>query len=140
MNEAKKANFSFEKFQIINFTFNEPKSQGEVLNIRFHPSGKYSQKEGKMDIYLDFEARDNNEGETPVITATMKAVFKFQSSLLYEEIPIFFFKNAIAIAFPYLRSFISTLSLQANIKPIVLPLMNLSELEKPLKENMELVK
>lgn len=77
---------------------------------------------------------------TALITATFKAVFKFQDKLLFDEIPAFFYKNSIAIAFPYLRSFISTLTLQANIKPIILPLMNLSELEKPLKDNTTVIK
>ncbi|MBK7039827.1 MAG: protein-export chaperone SecB [Bacteroidetes bacterium] len=55
------------------------------------------------------------------------------------EIPTFFYKNCIAIIFPYLRAFLSTLTLQANVKPLILPLMNLSGLEKPLIENTVLI-
>ncbi|EXZ22215.1 pretranslocase subunit SecB family protein, partial [Bacteroides fragilis str. S13 L11] len=51
------------------------------------------------------------------------------------EIPNFFYPNSIAILFPYVRAFVSTLTLQANIKPILLPTLNLSSLQDTLREN-----
>ena len=59
----------------------------------------------------------------------------FSIFLKLNSIPSFFYKNAIAIMFPYVRAFISTLTLQANTKLLNLGLMNLSSLEKPLIEN-----
>jgi len=41
--------------------------------------------------------------------------------------------------FPYIRAFVSTLTLQANTKLLKLGLMNLSELEEPLKKNTIIV-
>jgi hypothetical protein len=41
--------------------------------------------------------------------------------------------------FPYLRVFASTLTLQANTKLLKLGLMNLSDLEVPLKENVSVI-
>lgn len=49
--------------------------------------------------------------------------------------PSYFYRNSIAIVFPYIRAFISTVTLQANIPPIILPTMNLTSLEIPLKQN-----
>ena len=46
-----------------------------------------------------------------------------------------FISNSIAILFPYVRAFVSTLTLQANIKPILLPTLNLSSLQDILREN-----
>lgn len=37
-----------------------------------------------------------------------------------DDIPEYFYANSIAILFPYIRVFVSTVTLQANIKPIVL--------------------
>ncbi len=64
--------------------------------------------------------------------------FQFAESLKLEDIPPYFYVNSIAIIFPYVRAFISTVTLQSNIPPIVLPTMNLTELAVPLKKNTKL--
>ena len=46
-----------------------------------------------------------------------------------------FYKNSLAIIFPYIRAFISTLTLQSNAGLIILPTLNLTHLEKPFREN-----
>ncbi|CAM4366664.1 hypothetical protein AQBE111736_13510 [Aquirufa beregesia] len=40
-----------------------------------------------------------------------------------------------AILFPYLRAFISLVTLQINIPPLILPTLNLSSLEADLRKN-----
>ena len=75
------------------------------------------------------------EGENPFVTIECKATFAFENINTFEEIPSYFYRNSIAIIFPYIRAYISTVTLQANIPPVVLPTMNLASLEKPLKEN-----
>lgn len=57
-----------------------------------------------------------------------------------KDIPDFFYANSIAIIFPYIRAFVSTLTLQANIPPIVLPTLNLSQLRTILRDNTQEVK
>lgn len=42
--------------------------------------------------------------------------------------------NAPAIAFPYLRAFVSNLTLQSGLKPIILPSINFVHLNKPNEE------
>ncbi len=63
------------------------------------------------------------------------AIFEFEDKINFEDIPSYFYINSIAILFPYVRAFVSTVTLQANIPPIVLPTMNISSLGKPLKES-----
>lgn len=41
----------------------------------------------------------------------------FESARTLEDIPDYFYANSIAILFPYVRAFVSTVSLQANIPP-----------------------
>ena len=53
----------------------------------------------------------------------------------FNDIPGFFYPNSIAILFPYIRAFVSTLTLQANVTPIVLPTLNLTNLQEKLKKN-----
>ena len=61
--------------------------------------------------------------------------FDFENVNKIEDIPSFFYRNSIAILFPYVRAYISLVTNQANIPALVLPTMNLVSLEKPLKEN-----
>ena len=63
----------------------------------------------------------------------------FNGSTSIEDIPEYFYPNSIAIIFPYIRAFVSTLSLQANVKPIVLPTINLIGLTNELKENTSII-
>lgn len=43
--------------------------------------------------------------------------------------------NAPAIAFPYLRAFISTITLQSGLKPVMLPSINFVEVAKKNQDN-----
>ena len=63
------------------------------------------------------------------------AWFEFQDVERIEDIPDYFYANSIAILFPYVRAFVSTLTLQANVPPMVLPTLNLFPLQKILQEN-----
>jgi len=69
------------------------------------------------------------------VRVNCKAIFDFDDDAKEAGIPDYFYKNSIAIVYPFIRSFISSLTLQANVKLILLPTMNLSSLEAPLKEN-----
>jgi preprotein translocase subunit SecB len=60
-------------------------------------------------------------------------LFKFHHISTFEEIPSFFYRNAIAILFPYLRSFVSIVTTQANNPGVILPTLNLSSLEGDLR-------
>lgn len=139
MIEAKKAAFSFVDFKIPQFSYNESDEGGSELTIGYSPSGVYNSKVGEFELKLKFIASRATNQDDVVIDLTMFAKFKFSSAIEPNEIPEYFYKNAIAIAFPYLRSFISTLTLQANTKLLKLGLMNLSDLELPLKQNTVIV-
>ncbi len=138
MNEPKPAAFSFQKFQILKFSFSEPLTDEGEIGLEFSPSGKYFPSTGIFEIHMDFGASQilsKDKPGTPIIDAYYIATFLFEESIPFESIPSFFYVNSIAISFPYLRAFISTLTLQANVKLLMLPLMNLTGLEANLKEN-----
>lgn len=135
MIEAQKAAFSFEEFKVPQFSYNEAKHSGSNIQLGFNPSGRYSPEDGIFELKVMFIAHENEDLESMICDLTAIAKFKFESSLNIEDIPPYFYKNAIAIVFPYIRAFLSTLTLQANTKLLKLGLMNLSGLEKHLKEN-----
>ncbi len=140
MNEPAKAAFGFDNFRIVSFALNELTPDNDELSISIVPSGVYFEKEGVFEVTIDFSASESNSSDIPAVKAILKAKFTFQNPIQYTEIPGFFYLNSIAIVFPYLRAFISSLTLQANIKPIILPVLNLTGLDKPLRDSTKVVK
>lgn len=134
MVEAKKAAFKFEKFQIPNFSFNDTGKPNTNLAIAFDPKGKYYQNDGKFEVEFDLTATDD-VSKMAVLNIKCIAIFKFEDNLPFVEIPDFFYTNSIAIVFPYIRAFVSTLTLQANTGLILLSTMNLTNLNSTLKQN-----
>lgn len=89
-------------------------------------------------VFKAFAASEDDGGlpiEKPLVSIRCVAEFEFKNVDVVDDIPPYFYSNSIAILFPYVRAFISTVTLQANISPIVLPTMNLSSLQEELKRN-----
>ncbi len=129
----KEAAFSLQDYSIIKATLNLENLPVEcTFDLGFKPSGVYEQTSGKYALSLIFDAKCNGK---IVIDIKIKAVFQFRETLSFDEIPPYFYSNSIAIIFPYIRAFISTITLQANVKPIMLPTLNISTLENELKRN-----
>jgi preprotein translocase subunit SecB len=135
MVETKSAAFKFVRFQIPVFSYNESGKKESILKLDFVPNGKYCQEDGIFKLDLEFSGTEDDEEKKLIIYARCVAFFEFEKDLPFSEIPSYFYKNAIAIVFPYIRSFISTMTLQANSGLIMLGLMNLSSLEVPLLKN-----
>lgn len=139
MKGANTADFGFEFYKITHFHFLEPKIEQHNLSVEFHPSGIYTQKEGKFELTLVFIA-NYGDADEKLLTISAEATFKFNAPILFEEIPQYFYPNCIAILFPYLRAFISTLTTIAMVKPVILPILNLSSLTQTLQENSSVIK
>lgn len=129
-----KAAFSLEKYFFSKVDINLENRKSNDLGISFEPSGLFLSDSSSYELKFIFKA-DTEGGEIPFVTIECVATFKFENVNDIEEIPTYFYRNSIAIIFPYMRAFISTVTLQANIPPVILPTMNLSSLEKPLREN-----
>lgn len=140
MEKTKKASFSIEKYYFDQVHIDMSKRVGENLFVDFQPAGAFNGKEKKYTLSFVFSAlssdKDNAE---PFIKVRCVGIFKFEEVTTLEDVPDFFYRNSIAILFPYMRSYVSMVTNQANIQPVMLPTLNLSSLEKPLKENTETV-
>ena len=134
MKEAQKAAFSFESFKVPKFSYNEGNQTEPELRIGFDPSGKFNSFTGEFELTLIFVTHNASDLEKIIFELTSIALFKFNPPIKFEEIPSFFYKNAIAIMFPYVRAFVSTLTIQSNTKLLKLGLMNLTDLEALLIE------
>jgi preprotein translocase subunit SecB len=124
-------------FDKINLNF-ENVNNDSTLVVDFKPSGEFEQAKGLFTLTFLFEA-NVDEFDEYVISVRCKAVFEFKEPLSLKDIPSFFYPNSIAILYPYVRAFVGTLSLQSNIKPIMLPTLNLSGLEGILRNQTRIV-
>lgn len=107
-------------------------------NVDVKPSGVYDETTGEYFLQFVFLGRLGEKEGAPRVETQCKALFKFGSPLKLEDIPSYFYANSIAILFPYVRAFLSTVTLQANIQPVILPTYNLSSLKDSLIENTTL--
>ena len=133
MNETPNAAFNFVDYKILSLSYTSPNGENEGLLIKFEPRGIYNEKQGQFELTLRFIGKET-ENSQPTIDLVSMAIFIFKPNLPFSNIPPFFYKNAIAIFFPYLRAFISTLTLQCNSKILLLNVMNLMNLEQPFRE------
>lgn len=109
----------------------QPKS---TFNIDFSPSGVFNSENKSYELTFIFSAKED-ENKSDVVKIRCVASFSFHNINSLEDVPEYFYNNSIAILFPYVRAFVSTLTLQANFAPIVLPTLNLSDLKDVLKKN-----
>ena len=132
------------KFSLVDYKFTEVLinlgvlGDEENLSVDFKPSGEYDPDSGIYKMNMKFSAIVENT-ERQIINVNCDAIFKFSNALTFENVPEYFFTNSTAIIYPYLRAFISTLSLQANYNAIVLPTLNLTALAGELKTNTVIV-
>lgn len=129
-----KATFSLEKYLFNKVIIDLSKKTSKELSINFDPSGVFDPQKSTYTLLFKFFAH-NDEQPDPFVAIDCEAIFVFEPKIAFDDVPSYFYRNAIALIFPYLRAFVSTVTLQANIPPIMLPTMNLSGLEAPLKEN-----
>lgn len=131
------AKFSFKSFRIIDAELHLAKVTGN-LNLQFFPEGLFDADTHQYHLYLSFRAINDNSEDEVIVQLESISLFQMEDIVTkVEDIPSYFYANSIAIVFPYLRAFVSTLTLQSNSKPMVLPTMNLSSLEEELRRNTQ---
>lgn len=135
---VKQAVFSLKDYTFDLFEFNLENKEGTEIGVNFEPSGVLNGQQ--MFLTLVFCAFSSSKEQKPFLKVRCKTNYVFDNEISLEDIPSFFYANSIAIIFPYIRAFISTLTLQANITPILIPTWNLTSLGETLKENTTEVK
>lgn len=129
--------FKFVKFKVSSFSFDEPQKPNTKYDIEFKPKGRFDETTGKFILTLSFRAVDKENADSVIIKVKSVSEFLFDKPCLLSDLPPYFYTNSIPIVFPYLRAFISTLTLQANSNVMMLGLINFTNMAKPLQENTE---
>lgn len=107
----------------------------QQIEVRFNPSGIFYHSNKTFILTLDFAVRTRND-KKEIFNTISKSKFVFSGNIASkDDIPPFFYANSIAIIYPYIRAFVSTVTLQAINHPLVLPTMNLFNLKDALIKN-----
>jgi preprotein translocase subunit SecB len=133
-NIATSAAFSFLSHQVNKFSYTNPLTDESNVDIEFQLSGILKNAENIYILTIEFNATYGDDSKV-FSNIVSEGVFTFAEPVQIDTIPDYFYANSIAILFPYLRAFITTLTAVANIKPLILPTLNLGSLAKPLKDN-----
>ena len=132
----KKASFSIEKYYFDKVNIDFENYTNDEIYIDIKPSGVFKKSESNFELTFNFSAiTDVENNQNPFVKMRCIGVFKFENVTSISDIPSYFYRNSIALLFPYLRAYISLVTNQANISSLMLPTMNLISLENPLREN-----
>ena len=123
------------KFQFSNFVVQESHfaivERGDYeFSFEFVPTGKIYPALGQFELYLDLKVREKNDLLTIDIKTVSYFIYEEKGSLADNK---FFTTNAPAIAYPYIRAYIATLTAQSGIGTITMPTMNLTPLGDVLR-------
>ncbi len=134
------ASFTLKDFRFDKIKMDFSVLKGGELKLHIKPSGIFHFSSKTFELRFQFIASvpSPEESDQDVLDVNCISWFEFKNIDSYEDIPDYFFANSVAIVFPYVRAFISNITLQSNIKPLVLPTMNLSGLQDELKSNVSI--
>lgn len=129
-----KAAFSIVGYQFNQVTLNYTNFNKEDMQVGFMPSGIYDEDKSEYELQFVTAVFNKEENENPFLSINCIATFKFEEQTNQIDIPDFFYTNAIAILFPYVRAYASLITTQANVPGLILPTLNLSDLADDLKK------
>ncbi len=139
MSENIKSTFQFDNFKIIRSVFEKKEGDAsQKINLHFSPKAKYYKEIAKFELFLGLTINDINN----LLHIEVDAIAQFTLGGKTEEKDIsnYFYVNAPALLFPYIRAYIATLTtLSGYLKPITLPTLNLITLAKQLESNTEII-
>jgi preprotein translocase subunit SecB len=127
------AKFQFKEYFIRKSSIE--KKEGDVsdeFKISFSPNGIIYKSDSCFRLILGVHIEDVNR----VIVIDVEAIadYYFDKEVDIALLENYFYINAPALLFPYIRAYISTLTNLSGYKPVNLPTLNLQRLGKELKE------
>lgn len=131
-----KAAFSIKNYKFDQVILDLENQVSKDISLSFDTEGVFHSDENKYELVFSVTAfNDEKTIDNPFVKIRCRGIFNFENVNSFEEIPSFFYRNSIAILFPYVRAYISVVTSQANIPGIILPTMNLASMEGELRAN-----
>lgn len=127
-----KSKLIFNKYIVknIEFKYNENFKEKPVdILFDISKNTEYVGKDMNVDLKVNIF---NEEDKYPFyMSVEIRGFFTIEDN----EEKINFEPNAIAILYPYIRSIVSTYTSEANVMPLILPVININKLLKDKEEN-----
>jgi preprotein translocase subunit SecB len=139
MTELKQSPFSFKQFHIDEFSIRrEPNDEGEP-DYQFEPSGLINEGDRTFLLSIDLTVKDSNGAYN--IDCKCFGFFTFNvkegEDLVVDD---FFYLNAPAIMFPYIRAYISSVTALSGLATVNLPLLNFPKIiGQDLRDNTQTI-
>lgn len=132
--QSKTAKFQFKNYKIIKSHFElKGDNPSTTINLKFDPKGTISKENSCFKLNLSVSIEDENKSF--FIEVVIVADFYFDTDISPDNLNQYFFVNAPALLFPYVRAYIATLTTLSGINAINLPTLNLTALGGQLKKN-----
>lgn len=133
---AKKSPFIFKGFIIQeSFISRKPTKTKGTFSINVTPKGKITQEKMAFQLDLIVEVSESNDRFKCRVHGI--GFFEFKSITDKINLSNYFYVNAPAILFPYLRAYIAALTSLSGLEPVHLPSLNLTKLGKTLEKETE---
>jgi preprotein translocase subunit SecB len=133
MEKGETAKFNFRNFTIDRSVFIKKDGEPSDFSIELDPEGFINKENSCFKLKLKIRVHDENNIINIEVDTTGN--FIFDRELEIHHLNQYFYVNAPAILFPYIRAYISTLSTLSGYKPIILPTLNLTSIGKILEKN-----
>jgi len=129
-----KSKFQFKGFSIVRSLIERnDKDASKKISLSFSPKGFINKKKSNFQLHLGVKIEDENRSLNIEIDAIANYVFEDNRGL--DNLNKFFYINAPALLFPYIRAYISTLTNLSGFEPINLPTLNMTQLGSDLEKN-----
>tara|TARA_R110002050_G_scaffold300632_2_gene471098 strand:- start:515 stop:925 length:411 start_codon:yes stop_codon:yes gene_type:complete len=126
--------FQFKGFTIVRSLIERNENESsKKISLGFNPRGFINKKDSNFQLHLGVKIEDDNKSFNIQIEAIANYGFESQGSL--DNLSKFFYINAPALLFPYIRAYISTLTNLSGFEPINLPTLNMTKLGEDLQKN-----
>ena len=126
--------FKFDGFMIVESSIlRKPIGKEGEFQFKIHPSGIIHEQKKVYELILQVNVFEENKR----FDANIKALgmFSFKDVTKLEDLSDYFYVNAPAIIFPYIRSYISALTALSGMETINLPSIVMGSFKNELKKN-----
>ncbi|UXD69391.1 protein-export chaperone SecB [Sphingobacterium faecium] len=123
------SNYKFTR-TVLDFSFYK---EGEI-NVSFAVSGTFIKSSSIFELRFTIIAKSEDLADA-FASVDCESIFELTPISSLAEVPDSFYTNSIEIIFPYLRAYVTIITAKSNVRPIILPTLNLSALNKPLKHH-----
>lgn len=129
--EKYKSKLIFNKYVVNEISFkNNEKFEEKTVSIDFSIGKKVTRNENDLIVELITSIFENAEENNYPFEMQVKITGYFTEEKNDEKID--FEPNAIAILYPYIRSIVSTYTVNANVNGLILPIINVNKVIKDL--------